>query len=128
MTDLLGGRLDVAAIVLGTAKGQNVRVIGIFAETRHPAFPDVPTVKEQGFDVSPISFGGLLAPAATPAPILAKLAAACAGSAKDESYKTTATRAAQPDDYYADASGFRERLKRDIETKQRVLARVKTQP
>jgi tripartite-type tricarboxylate transporter receptor subunit TctC len=128
MTDLLGGRLDVASIVLGTAKGQNVRVIGVFAETRHPAFPDVPTVKEQGYDVSPASFGGLLAPAATPAAILAKLAHACAGSAKDESYKTTATRAAQPDDYYADAAGFRERLKRDIEIKQRVLGRVKTQP
>jgi tripartite-type tricarboxylate transporter receptor subunit TctC len=128
MTDLLGGRLDVAAIVLGTAKGQNVRVLGVFAEMRHPAFPDVPTVKEQGYDVSPTSFGGLLAPAATPAPVLAKLATACAGSAKDDSYKTTATRAAQPDDYYADATGFRERLQRDIETKQRVLARVKTQP
>ena len=75
MTDLLGGRIDVASLVLGTAAGQNVRVIGIFAETRHPAFADVPTVKEQGFDVSPISFGGLLAPAGTPAPVLAKLVA-----------------------------------------------------
>ena len=128
MTDLLGGRLDVVSIVLGSAKGQNVRVIGVFAETRHPAFPDVPTVKEQGFDVSPTSFGGLLAPAATPAAILAKLAAACAGSAKDDSYATTAMRAAQPADYYADAAAFRERLLRDIATKQRVLARVKTQP
>jgi tripartite-type tricarboxylate transporter receptor subunit TctC len=53
MTDLLGGRIDVASIVLGTAAGQNVRVIGIFAETRHPAFASVPTVKEQGYDVSP---------------------------------------------------------------------------
>ena len=29
MTDLLGGRLDVASLVLGTASGQNVRVIGV---------------------------------------------------------------------------------------------------
>jgi tripartite-type tricarboxylate transporter receptor subunit TctC len=125
MTDLLGGRLDVASIVLGSASGQNVRVIGIFAETRHPAFPDVPTVKEQGFDVSPASFGGLMAPVATPAPIIAKLAEACAGAVKDESYKTTAERAAQPTDYYGDATAFQQRLQRDIERKSAVLARVK---
>jgi tripartite-type tricarboxylate transporter receptor subunit TctC len=75
MTDLLGGRLDVAAIVLGSAREQNIRLLGIFAEERHPSAPDVPTVKEQGFDVSPTSFGGLLAPARTPDEIVAKLRA-----------------------------------------------------
>jgi tripartite-type tricarboxylate transporter receptor subunit TctC len=128
LTDLIGGRIDVASIVLGSASGQNIRVIGIFAETRHPSFPDVPTVKEQGYDVSPASFGGLLAPPGTPASVLAKLASACAGAAKDDFYDTTARRAAQPADYYADAAAFRQRLQRDIETKARVLTRVKTQP
>jgi tripartite-type tricarboxylate transporter receptor subunit TctC len=128
LTDLIGGRLDVASIVLGSASGRNIRVIGVFAETRHPAFPDVPTVKEQGFDVSPASFGGLMAPAATPAPVIAKLANACAGAAKDEAYATTAKRAAQPDDYYSDAAAFSQRLKRDVERKAAVLKRVKTQP
>ena len=128
MTDLLGGRIDVASIVLGTAAGQNVRVIGIFSETRHPAFADVPTVKEQGYDVSPISFGGLLAPAGTPAPVLAKLSQACDGAAKDEAYKSVALRAAQPPDYYDDAKGFRARLDRDTAAKARVLARIKSKP
>jgi tripartite-type tricarboxylate transporter receptor subunit TctC len=125
MTDLIGGRIDVASIVLGTAQGQNVRVIGVFSETRHPAFKDVPTVKEQGFDVSPASFGGLMAPAGTFAPVVAKLTKACEGAAKDEAYKTTAERAAQPPDYYADAALFRQRLQRDIERKAAVLSRLK---
>jgi tripartite-type tricarboxylate transporter receptor subunit TctC len=125
LTDLMGGRLDVASVVLGSANGQNVRVIGVFAETRHPAFPDVPTVKEQGFDVSPASFGGLMAPAATPAAIVAKLAGACAGAAKDGGYQTVAKHAAQPDDYYGDAAAFAQRLQRDIERKAAVLTRVK---
>ncbi|MSP47543.1 MAG: tripartite tricarboxylate transporter substrate binding protein [Xanthobacteraceae bacterium] len=128
MTDLLGGRLDVASLVLGTTTGQNVRVIGVFAETRHPAFPDVPTVKEQGYDVSPASFGGLMAPAATPAPIIAKLATGCAAAAKDDMYVTTAKRAAQPDDYYDDAAAFKQRLERDIGRKATVLTRVKIDP
>lgn len=128
MTDLLGGRLDVASLVLGTTTGQNVRVIGVFAETRHPAFPDVPTVKEQGYDVSPASFGGLMAPAATPAPIIAKLATGCAAAAKDDMYVTTAKRAAQPNDYYDDAAAFKQRLERDIGRKATVLTRVKIDP
>jgi len=128
IADLLGGQINVASIVLGSAAGQNIRLIGVFAETRHPAFPNVPTVKEQGYDVSPASFGGLLAPASTPAGIIDKLAGACAGAARDEAYATVARRAAQPADYYADADAFKDRLMRDIERKAAVLARVKTQP
>ena len=128
MTDLLGGRIDVASIVLGSASGQNVRVIGIFAETRHPAFANVPTVKEQGYDVSPASFGGLFAPAATPAPVIARLSEACAAAAKDDVYRSVAERAAQPPDFYDNEAGFRSRLARDTAAKQRVLARIKAKP
>ncbi|HEY0567378.1 MAG TPA: tripartite tricarboxylate transporter substrate binding protein [Xanthobacteraceae bacterium] len=124
MTELLGGRIEVAAVVLGSVTGQNIRVLGVFAETRHPAFPDVQTVKEQGFDVSPTSFGGLLAPARTPAPIIEKLSNACAGAAKDEAYALSAMRANQPPNYYADRDSFRARLARDIEVKKRLLERL----
>ncbi len=128
ITDVLGGRIDVGAVVMGVVAGQNVRIIGIFAETRHSSFPDAPTVKEQGFDVSPTSFGGLLAPAATPAPVRAKLAAACEGAAKDEIYESAAKRAAQPTTYYADAATFRQRLQRDTERKAEVLKRLSAKP
>ena len=115
----------MVTLVMGTEVGQNIRIIGVFGEKRLASFPDVPTVKEQGFDVTPASFGGLLAPAATPAPLVGKLAAACAGAAKDEIYATTAKRAGQPDDYFDDAAAFRQRLRRDIASKARVLARLK---
>jgi len=117
ITDLLGGQIHIASIVLGSAAGQNIRLIGVFAEMRHPAFPNVPTVKEQGYDVSPASFGGLLTPAATPIVVVDKLAGACAGAAHDEAYATVARRAAQPADYHADSDAFKERLLRDIERK-----------
>jgi tripartite-type tricarboxylate transporter receptor subunit TctC len=124
MTDLLGGRLDVASVVLGSVAGQNVRLLGIFSETRHSSFPDIPTVKEQGYDVSPASFGGLFAPVGTPAAVVMKLGTACAAAAKDNTYANAAKNAAQPADYYADATTLAQRLKRDIEGKARVLARV----
>ena len=62
IAELLGGRIDVVSMVMGTEIGQNVRVIGVFAEKRIATAPDAPTVKEQGYDVAPASFGGLLAP------------------------------------------------------------------
>jgi tripartite-type tricarboxylate transporter receptor subunit TctC len=127
MTELLGGRLDVVSIVMGTEVGQNIRVIGVFSEKRIATFPDVPTIKEQGYDVTPASFGGLLAPLGTPPAVVSKLSQSCANAAKDDVYVTTAKRAGQPDDYYADAEAFRQRLARDIESKTRVLARIKTQ-
>jgi tripartite-type tricarboxylate transporter receptor subunit TctC len=126
ITELLGGRIDAVSIVMGTEVGQNLRVIGVFGEKRIANFPDVPTVKEQGYEVSPASFGGLLAPAATPAPVMRKLVQACAEAAKEEGYATIAKRAGQPDDYYDSAAAFQQRLTRDIESKARVLARVKT--
>jgi len=126
ITELIAGRIDFVTLVVGTEVGQNIRTIGVFSEKRLAALPDVPTVKEQGYDVSPASFGGLLAPRSTPAPILAKLAAACDHAAKDQTYATIAKRAGQPDEYYADAEAFRLRLARDIDSKARVLARLKT--
>ena len=128
MTDLLGGRIDVASLVLGTISGrQDVHPLGIFAETRHSSFPTVPTVKEQGYDVSPASFGGLFAPVGTPAAVVNRLATACAAAAKDEMYANAARDAAQPADYYADAATLAQRLKRDIDAKARVFARIPKQ-
>jgi tripartite-type tricarboxylate transporter receptor subunit TctC len=127
VTDLLGGSIDVAALVQGTVAGQNLRLLGIFAEERHPSFSDTPTVKEQGFDVAPISFGGLLAPAATPQEIIGKLEAACEGAATDEVYASAAKRGGQPPNYYADRATFGIRLERDIEAKRRLIARMKLQ-
>jgi len=128
IAELLGGRLDVVSLVMGTEVGQNVRVIGVFGEKRFGSAPDAPTVKEQGYDVSPASFGGLLAPAATPPAIVSKLATACGDAARDDGYATIAKRAGQPADYYDDADAFRRRLMRDIGSKARVLARLKVQP
>ncbi len=52
LTDVLGGNIDFGALVGGSVIGQNLRVLGIFAEERHPALPNAPTVREQGFDVA----------------------------------------------------------------------------
>ncbi|WP_426959373.1 tripartite tricarboxylate transporter substrate binding protein [Muricoccus radiodurans] len=122
ITDVLGGRLDLAAIVLGSASGRtDLRLLAVFDTARNPAFPDVPTAIEQGFDVAPTSFGGLMAPAATPPERLAVLEAACAEVAREEVYRAAARRAPQPESYHTGADAFARRPARDVAEKAELL-------
>ena len=59
--------------------------------------------------------------------MLSKLEAACAGAARDEAYLTAAKRAAQPPSYYGDRATFGQRLARDIDTKKRLIERMRAQ-
>ncbi|PZW48087.1 tripartite-type tricarboxylate transporter receptor subunit TctC [Humitalea rosea] len=125
MTDVLGGRLDLAAIVLASASGRSdMRLLAVFDTTRNPAFPDVPTAIEQGFDVAPTSFGGLMAPKGTPADRIALLEAACAVAAEDEVYRAAIRRALQPAIYHTGAEAFGRRLAADIAQKAVLLRSI----
>jgi tripartite-type tricarboxylate transporter receptor subunit TctC len=78
-TDLLADRIALMFVsvpsVLGFSGG-NLRVLAVTSETRFPAVPEVPTMIEggvAGFEAS--IWTGLAAPAATPAPAIARLRA-----------------------------------------------------
>jgi tripartite-type tricarboxylate transporter receptor subunit TctC len=72
MTDLVGNHVSAMFIPTHVAlpfmRQQQIRVLGIAAQERSPAVPDVPTLAEQGLgDVENDLWFGLLAPAGTPA-------------------------------------------------------------
>lgn len=118
MTEVLAGRIDIGSIVLGSAAGRNdVRVLAVFDAQRHPDFPNAATAIEQGFDVAPASFGGLFAPAGTPADRIARIEAACAAAAQTDAYRTAARSASQPTNFFLNAADFGRRLQQDIEQK-----------
>jgi tripartite-type tricarboxylate transporter receptor subunit TctC len=78
MNDLIGGHVQMFFDLLPSSLPQirtgKVRALGNAGARRPVALPDLPTVGEQGlpgFDAS--SWMGLVAPAKTPAPVLAKL-------------------------------------------------------
>jgi tripartite-type tricarboxylate transporter receptor subunit TctC len=62
--------------VLGMVRGGNVKAIAVAAERRLALLPEVPTFKESGVDYETSTWFGILAPAKTPAPVIAKLQAA----------------------------------------------------
>lgn len=78
VADLLGGQVDSMFDNLPSSlphvQAGKLRAIGVTSPQRLPSTPDVPTLAESGlpgFDVE--SWFGLVAPAGTPAPVIARL-------------------------------------------------------
>ena len=81
LNDLLGGQVQVAFTDVLSAlpflEAGKLRALAVTSAKRSRALPDVPTLDEQGvkgFDAS--VFFGVVAPAGTPKPVIAKLNAA----------------------------------------------------
>lgn len=72
---LLGGHVDMAvtAGTGGVADNPNIRILGVAGAKRRPDLPDVPTLMEQGYDVSLEYISGILAPAGLPPDVSEKL-------------------------------------------------------
>lgn len=80
VTALLGGHVN--ALAGGTAdalphlRSGAFRVLAVAAAERDSSMPEVPTMREQGFDVIAASATGIVAPAGTPAAVVQALSAA----------------------------------------------------
>jgi tripartite-type tricarboxylate transporter receptor subunit TctC len=59
----------IAALI----KSGKLRALAVTSEQRLASYPGVPTLREQGVDIAVNFWSGLLAPAGTPAPVLARL-------------------------------------------------------
>lgn len=91
-TALAGRHIEVAAInigeaMAGQASGTPIRNLGQMSSKRSEVAPDVPTFKEQGFDVEFASLRGTAAPKGLPAPIRERLVAAVAKVAADPEFQ-----------------------------------------
>jgi tripartite-type tricarboxylate transporter receptor subunit TctC len=67
--------LDVAATTAALIREGRIRALGTTAPARMPSYPDLPALNETYPGVELASWHGLAAPAGTPAPVLARLAA-----------------------------------------------------
>jgi len=87
---LLGGHIEAVVAQPGELKGQvdgkRMRVLVNFTPKRHPVFPDVPTAKELGWDVSNGVWYMLLAPKGTPAPVMRHIHDAAKAAIEDPKF------------------------------------------
>tara|TARA_R110002124_G_scaffold80862_2_gene213819 strand:- start:2413 stop:3366 length:954 start_codon:yes stop_codon:yes gene_type:complete len=75
VTALLGKQVvaEWGYTTVGAAQGDKVRMLAVAMEERHPAFPDVPTFRELGFDMVSGAYRGIAVPKSTPEDIRMKV-------------------------------------------------------
>ena len=111
MTNLVGGHIDSAVLhpseVYGQVKAGNVRVLGVLDETRLEVYPDVPTFKEQGYDVTGQVWRSFVAPKGISKEVKDILVNALEKATKDPVYLETLSKLGDmptwmgPDDFAA---------------------------
>ena len=92
LNDLVVGDAQVAIINSASSaamiKAGKLRPIAVVAEQRVPGYPDVPTMAEAGFKgVGTLHWQSVLAPAATPKPVIDTLLKALVAASKEPSLK-----------------------------------------
>ncbi|MCR8723169.1 Bug family tripartite tricarboxylate transporter substrate binding protein [Frigidibacter sp. ROC022] len=95
-TALLAGDIDLlpanAATVASSLKGGKMRGLAVFSADRDPAFPDIPTAKEQGYEVYGSPFVGLAVAKGVPDDVLETLKAAFDAVANDPAFQERAVK------------------------------------
>jgi tripartite-type tricarboxylate transporter receptor subunit TctC len=92
---LLGGHIEAVVAQPGELKGQvdgkRMRVLINFTPKRHAVFPDVPTARELGWDVSNGVWYLLLAPKGTPANVMRHIHDAAKAAIEDPKFAADMT-------------------------------------
>jgi tripartite-type tricarboxylate transporter receptor subunit TctC len=95
LTAILGNNSQVLVSAIAAASGQikagKVRALACFGQQRAASLPDVPTLKEQGYNVEFSLWVGVFAPKNTPAPIVKTLGDAIKQAAASDQFKTAIT-------------------------------------
>lgn len=80
ISDLIGNQIPAATLALPSVyklhQSGQVRILAVASEQRTPSAPDLPTLKESGYDLSVNSMYGAWMPAGTPRPIVDRISKA----------------------------------------------------
>jgi tripartite-type tricarboxylate transporter receptor subunit TctC len=100
---LLGGQVEALSTgpstIMGHLKAGKVRVLATWGDGRHPALPDVPTLKELGYDAQFSQWTGLFVPAGTPEAAIAKLREAAHAVVEDPAFRKALANVETPVQY-----------------------------
>ena len=103
LTTLLGGHVELTsggpAAITTHVKSGKLRAHVSWGAKRHENYPDVPTFKEQGVDIEYYIWTGLMAPRATPEPVMKVLRDAARRAVEDADFKTAMARVNSPVNY-----------------------------
>ena len=124
---LLGGQIDAVssgpATVLQHVKAGKLRVLAHWGNGRLDALPDVPALKEAGYNAEYAQWSGLFVPAGTPEPIAQRLRAAARAAANDAKVKEVILNAGSPI-LYQDTPDFEQYVQADVRRMADVVRKI----
>jgi tripartite-type tricarboxylate transporter receptor subunit TctC len=71
-----------------TAMADKIHIVAVTSKSRVPLVPNVPTAKEQGFDVDVVMWRGIAVPAGTPKDVIARLQGAVQAVVNSADFKS----------------------------------------
>ena len=124
---LLGGQVDALstgpATVLQHVKAGKIRVLGHWGNTKLETMPDVPSLKQAGYNAEYAQWSGLFVPAATPEPVVQRLRAAARAAANDAKVKEVIMNAGSPI-LYQDMPDFEKYVQADVKRMADVVKKI----
>jgi tripartite-type tricarboxylate transporter receptor subunit TctC len=124
---LLGGQIDAVstgpATVLQHVRAGKVRVLAHWGNSRLEALPDVPALKDVGFDAEYAQWSGLFIPAGVPEPVAQRLRAAARMAAQDAKVREVINGAGSPI-LYQDTADFERYVQADARRMAEVVKKI----
>lgn len=124
---LLGGQIDAVssgpATVLQHVKAGKLRVLAHWGNARLEVMPDVPALKDAGFNAEYAQWSGLFIPAGVPEPVAQRLRAAARAAAQDAKVKEVIQNAGSPI-LYQDMPEFEQYVQADAKRMAEVVKRI----
>jgi tripartite-type tricarboxylate transporter receptor subunit TctC len=124
---LLGGQIDAVssgpATVLQQVKAGKLRVLAHWGNGKLEALPDVPSLKDAGYDAEYAQWSGLFVPSATPEPVVQRLRAAARAAGNDPKVKEVIGNAGSPV-LFQDTPDFEKYVQGDVRRMGEVVRRI----
>ena len=124
---LLGGQVDAVAsgpaTVLQHVKAGKLRVLAHWGTSRLETMPEVPSLKQAGYDAEYAQWSGLFVPAGTPEPVVQRLRAAARAAANDPKVKDVIMNAGSPI-LYQDTPDFEKYVQGDVRRMADVVKKI----
>lgn len=127
LPQLISNEITFSAASISGMAGKGVRPLAVFAEQRHFAYPDVPTMAELGHSAGVPGLNGMFAPRGTPESVLASLEKTCAEVTSSEAFRTSALRLNQRVSFLG-RKDFDKRLRADYDGKAKLIKQLNIKP
>ncbi|AWK89374.1 Bug family tripartite tricarboxylate transporter substrate binding protein [Azospirillum thermophilum] len=116
VTALLGNHIEAVTVspaeVVNHVNAGKLRILAVMGDKRSAAFPDVPTLKEKGVDLSVSTWRGIVVPKKTPQAVVDTLRTAAKATAEEQSFRDSLAKM-NLTHAYADGPEFGAQMQKD---------------